>query len=112
MKFPIIFVDDGDVSIFASRQDLEEYVESPDAAAYLVFDAAGRQFDLRFVIGRSDAIVDVNPVTLVEVDGVSRPTILREKIRSFLDRVGVPTSDHDNLADLVAVLVSVIGYTK
>lgn len=112
MKVPLLLVDHGDISVFSSNQDLEKYAESPDIAGYSAFDAAGYQLDLQSVMGRIDTVVDVNPVRLVEVGGVPQPNLLRDSIRSFLNRVNVPTSDDDDLSKLIGVLVETIGYTK
>ena len=105
-------MEDGDISMFASPRDLERYVESPDIAGYSVFDATGQPLGLQSVPGGAGLVVDVDPVALVEGAGAPTPEVLRDRIRAFLGRLGVVTSEDADLPGLVRLLVEAIGYTK
>lgn len=112
MKQPIFLIDHGDISAFSSPEDLEMYVESPDIADYLVFDAAGRQLELHSITGRRGSVVDIDSVRLVAVFGMPQTDLLRNSLKSFLNRLDIPTSDHDELPELIKTFVEVVGYTK
>lgn len=113
MKTPLLLLDNGEISAFASSQDLEMYVESPDIAGYSLFDATGQPLGLKSKPRRAGFVVDVDPVVLFEILDAPKPGLLRSEIRGFLDRLDVVTSDDDDLeVKLIDLLVGKIGYTK
>lgn len=117
MAAPLILSDQGDVAVFETVRDLERYVESPDVAAYRVYDAPGRRY---FFKGYRNPAIDgsvfqrVKSVQLDEENpGHDAVDELMELLRSYLRRVERrEPSEALSLQQLVQKTIEISGYTR
>lgn len=116
MKQPLILIDDGDVALFESVEDLEHYVESPDISNYKVFDAEGQRVNLTeaspiAIKQRLFGAVSVSRI-VASNSCISAVEELEELLRVFLHRVTGNIYDNGALPELLKVLQAKIGYTR
>lgn len=117
MSTPLILSDQGDIAVFETVRDLERYVESPDVAAYRVYDATGRRYFFKGYRNPSRDSAVFQKVELVELDeenpGPDESDDLMELLRSYLRRVERRDSgDTLSLQQLVQKTVELSGYTR
>jgi len=117
MAAPLILSDQGDVAVFETVRDLERYVESPDVAAYRVYDASGRRY---FFKGYRNSAMDdsvFHQVKSVQLDeenpGHDAGEELMELLRSYLRRVEHrEPSATLSLQQIVQRTIEISGYTR
>jgi len=66
MKAPFILVEGQDVTLFATLEALERYIESPDIDCFRVFDADGMRLDLTVVTSQPSRRAGIGWVEIVE----------------------------------------------
>lgn len=119
MTPPLILCENGDVNLFEFVEDLERYVESPDIAAYRVFDANGDVLHLTTeepVSGKKRWLNIVRRVVPVRID-VDAPRAnaageLESILRAFLVRATGKSYDQGALPELLVALQATIGFTR
>ncbi|MEZ5499832.1 MAG: hypothetical protein R3E77_10440 [Steroidobacteraceae bacterium] len=117
MTAPLILSDQGDVAVFETVRDLERYVESPDIAAYSVFDTSGRRY---FFKGCQDTSRDnaiFQGVNSAELDQENPGHIAQDELaailRSYIRRVErCDPTETLSLQQLVQKTIDLCGYTK
>jgi hypothetical protein len=89
----ILFEDDTSVSMFPTIEDAEGYIEAPDAAALIAFDAKGRALEIE-VIGK-DALgtggLPIRPIRLRPVE--DEPTDRHALAQLLTARLGLVGDD-------------------
>lgn len=122
MKPPIIINDHGDISIFRTVEDAENYLESPDVLAgqYAAYDSVGRLLRLEApkakkigILGFS--ITSVDKVTISSEEPIpSHSEDLKMALKDFLEYFGISKQwlEEASLGDLVAKCIEKAGYTK
>jgi hypothetical protein len=107
IRTPIVIVENGDLSIFASVEDVDAELEAVDVRAgrYVAYDATGRRLALT-VAERRRVVVAEDPEA-----GPSDPDVLAAALRRYLEACGRSVPPDASLAELVRVAVDVVGYT-
>lgn len=118
MTPPLILCENGDINLFEFVEDLERYVESPDIAAYRVFDANGDVLHLTTEEPVSEKkrwlnIVQVVPVRIdVDAPRANAAGELEGILRAFLIRATGKPYGQSALPELLAALQATIGFTR
>lgn len=113
MKNPIVLIDNGDVLLFRTAHDLEQYVESPDISGYVAYDSEGMRLRLISSSDNSETrlIKPVHSVLLNRSDPIEYAAEdLQQELAQFLQRLGVSARDQ-SLESLIAAVEKSIGYT-
>jgi hypothetical protein len=117
IKLPLILSDRGDVSVFETVRDIERYVESPDAAEYRVYDAAGQRYFFKGYRQPSKGKSLFQRVDCVQLDlespGPLATDELVQVLRSYLARrKRRETGAGLSLNQLVERTIALSGYTR
>jgi hypothetical protein len=106
IALPIIVLENGDLNLFASAEDVDAELEAVDVRDGLLvaYDATGRRLRLE-VEGRLGVRVTEDPA------GLRDPQPLERALRHYLQASGVHASAEASLADLVQVAVDKVGFT-
>jgi hypothetical protein len=106
IALPIIVLENGDLDLFASAEDVDAELEAIDVrdGLFVAYDATGRRLRLE-VEGRLGVRVTQDPA------GVRDPQPLERALRHYLQACGVHASAEASLADLVQVAVDKVGFT-
>jgi hypothetical protein len=107
LKFPLIVVDDLDISLCNSIEALETHLEGIDVAEnrYKSFDAEGRLLELKAIGAKKGLFtVIVGRVQLADAEDIPRHREeLAEYLRHHLKAVGQPIHEEMDLSQLVQI---------
>lgn len=117
MVGPWILSDQGDIAVFETVSDLERYVESPDVAAYRVYDASGRRYFFKGHRNCSTEETVFQKIQSVELDeenpGPGAVDELVDLLRSYLTRVERRDQVETlSLQQLVQKTIKISGYAR
>ena len=117
MRNPIIVDEKGNIDLFKTKQDAEEYLEPIDVhnQEYIAYDSQGMLLRLgvrsetrRFFF---NILSDTFEVVCISETGVDRSQELRKKLKRFLCQVGMIDSNfkEEELLSYVSLLIDYFG---
>jgi hypothetical protein len=122
MKPPIIVSESGDLSIFRSVQDAEQYLEGPDVLEnlYVAYDCEGRLLRLEAKGAKNSKFLrmttwDIGKVIITSTESEpSHVKDLEKLLRGFLEKLGTTPSSLEGatLTELLEKNVERLGSTR
>ncbi|MDO8444575.1 MAG: hypothetical protein Q7T53_00470 [Deltaproteobacteria bacterium] len=122
MKPPIIVNDHGDISVFKTVADAENYLESPDVLAgqYVAYDSDGRLLKLNAPKQKKYGllwftIISIDKISISNGESqASHVEELKSILKDFLEYLGISKQwlEEASLNDLLAKCIDKAGYTK